>query len=263
MINKTLSSVLKLLILTDPSLFFKEFNRRIFGKEYNYKGLLIRNLGDFLALKGLLSSSDLWEYNITHNKTILLKNKKYNIYFEIPIDKLHILSILLNENTLELEIYNIKDTEIKNKRILDVGSHIGDTTLGFYIKGAKNIVAYEPIYHEYLIHNLQINNAKNIKVFPYGVWSEDYEIIYANKKIKLVSWETVLSEEYDLAKVDCEGGEWGLLAVQDSLLRNVNIWVVEIHGPSIYLVEKFKKAGFKAKLLSNPQNFVEIWRFEL
>ena len=83
-------------------------------------------------------------------------------------------------------------------------------------------------------------------------------------KRKIVSWKKALKEKFDLAKVDCEGCEEGLLYVNNKLLQKVPVWIIEIHGSRLRkkIIEKFKDAGFKEKLIfiHNLENY--IYRFE-
>jgi hypothetical protein len=54
-------------------------------------------------------------------------------------------------------------------------------------------------------------------------------------------------EKFDIAKVDCEGCENGLLSLTDDYIRKIPKWVIECHSSETFrqLVEKFLRAGFR------------------
>jgi hypothetical protein len=54
-------------------------------------------------------------------------------------------------------------------------------------------------------------------------------------------------EKFDIAKVDCEGCENGLLSLPDDYIRKIPKWVIECHSSETLreLGEKFLRAGFR------------------
>jgi len=105
---------------------------------------------------------------------------------------------------------------------------------------------------------------KKIKVLKKAVWEKDGEIIFrvdknslgkkdfgmipGSKEILLesVSWNRILKKRWDIAKVDCEGGEKFLLKEKNETLRKIPSWIIETHNLKIKkrVIQKFKSAGF-------------------
>ena len=70
--------------------------------------------------------------------------------------------------------------------------------------------------------------------------------VNCSREGKSVSWAEVLEEKFEVAKVDCEGCEEGLLKLADDYIRKVPKWVIECHSQQTLrlLGEKFLRAGF-------------------
>ena len=61
----------------------------------------------------------------------------------------------------------------RNNTFIDVGGHIGTTSLP-YSRLFKNVIAYEPNIESYnfFVKNLELNNNSNIKVYNKGVYNK-------------------------------------------------------------------------------------------
>ena len=175
------------------------------------------------------------------------------------------------ESSLDLYEYKLDEKEIKNKKILDIGGYI-DTPLVFSKMGAREVITFEPLYHKLLLKNLKINKIKNVIVKPYYVFSSECKQLkewLKDKKLKklkgkIISWEDVLKEKFDLTKVDCEGCEEGLLYVDKDLLRKIPVWIIEVHGNKLRkkIIEKFRSAGFRERLINVHDYEAISYRFE-
>jgi len=254
--------------LFSPKLFFLEVRRRLFGKNYKFIFNIDSNAAFYFLYYFYVVKNKRYEIRkyksgyILIDKKLNLKIFSNNFFDFIPI---------VVENSLDLYEYKLNKKEIKNKRILDIGGYI-DTPLTFSKMWAKKVVVYEPIYQKLLLKNLKLNKIKNVIVKPYYVYSSESKELkewlkyrkLKKLKRKIVSWKKALKEKFDLAKVDCEGCEEGLLYVNNKLLQKVPVWIIEIHGSRLRkkIIEKFKDAGFKEKLIfiHNLENY--IYRFE-
>jgi len=125
---------------------------------------------------------------------------------------------------------------------LDVGGYLGETAFLFHKWGAAHLTVYEPdpLLARFVEQNLKLNRVNfNFRPSFVGVCCSE----------KSVDWNTVLSEKFDIAKVDREGCEVFLLDVADEVLAKVPEWVIECHRPAVLhkLGRKFSKAGFSVR----------------
>jgi hypothetical protein len=247
--------------LISPSLFLKELLRRKLKRNYYYNHLYIDEWNKFYLLFLLLKRKKEFSYEVKNNSFYLL-DKKHNLKFYAPLEGFGIYLTMVAENTLELEFYKLTNIEIESKRILDVGAFIGDTALGFVLKGAKKVIGYEPYFYKIAWRNLKINKVKDVEIRPYAVCGRKREMS-KSCKLRIKYWSSVVKENFDIAKVDCEGCEYGLLEVNERILRKIPLWVVEIHGNPTPLIKKFRKAGFREKEIKRLKAQVSIWRFEI
>ncbi|MEM0478192.1 MAG: hypothetical protein QXN77_07320 [Candidatus Caldarchaeum sp.] len=138
------------------------------------------------------------------------------------------------------ELYRAFD--LRGKRVLDVGGYLGETAYLFHKWGAAHVTVYEPdpTLGKFVELNLRINRVNG-----------GFRPLFVDAccSSKSVDWNTVLSEKFDIAKVDCEGCEVFLLDVADEVLAKVPEWVIECHSPAVLhkLGRKFSKAGFSVR----------------
>lgn len=196
-----------------------------------------------------------------NNGMFYYKNRKNNRIFKIPFEKNNMFS----EDFQKIYgIFNYKD-----KRVLDIGAYIGDTAYFLLSKGARYVESYEPLDENIkLIENNHKEDIKSekLKVFNYAIGGKTgNKTFYVNKKsvgqkdfgivegnhaviVKVISWEDVLKNgEYDIAKVDCEGGEEYLKYCSNELIRKIPLWAIETHSFEIHEIikKKFDSAGFQ------------------
>jgi len=223
------------IFLFSPKLFFLEVRRRLFGKNYEFLGVNISSNAafDFLYYFYVVKNT---RYEIRKYKNgYFLIDKKLNL--KIFSDNFFDIISLLPENSLDLHEYKLDKKEIKCKKILDIGGYI-DTPIAFSKMGARKVITYEPIYYRVLLKNLKLNRMKNVIVKPHYIYSSECKKLEEflkglkewskNKKLKklkrkIVSWKEVLKEKFDIAKVDCEGCEEGLLYIDNKLLQKIPI----------------------------------------
>lgn len=146
--------------------------------------------------------------------------------------------------------------EIEPKNIVDIGAHIGLTTLYFaQIYSEARIVAYEPDENNFKIleKNIIQNSLQNIEInnLAVGVSSGDLKLqlpIYPDewrsgvgimeggwrgvlhtkpKIVSAISIREILREKIDLLKIDIEGMEYEVLEAAD--LKKIENLIVEAH----------------------------------
>ncbi|MEM4158487.1 MAG: FkbM family methyltransferase [Candidatus Anstonellaceae archaeon] len=193
------------------------------------------------------------------------------------------------------EIEGEYPADFKEKRVLDVGGHNGDTAMYFLDRGAQFVDIYEPVELniEIMKMNLQQYPAKRYRINKLAVGDREGEIKiktteiegsgkfglklsnFLNKLFKIeskeykfscISFTKILKENnYDVAKIDCEGCEEFLVRVEDELIRKVPVWLIETHSKEIEkkILEKFQKNKFKITLIKRFADRFRVYKFEL
>lgn len=186
-------------------------------------------------------------------------------FFRIRNDKVQLAgSAGMLYSVLELET-GVYDCDCRGKTILDIGGFQGESAVFFSTIGASKIVIYEPVpdHYEAIRGNLSANHV-NAEVHMEGVGDSDrtQTILYdkaslgfgilgkGNREleIRIRDISKVIKESgADIAKFDCEGAEESLLNVPAETLRKIELYLIEVHTPTIRrdIIKKFKGSGFK------------------
>ncbi len=163
-----------------------------------------------------------------------------NMRFHVP----NINAVIVLKETFLEDAYGFFDVD--NCVVLDIGAYIGDTAVYFARRGAKKIIAYEPIstFAAMAKENALLNGyAEKIAVVNAGIGAEDGFLQVNDKyQVKQVSIKSALDMVgyVDLLKMDCEGVEWDIMtkSVSEGLLDNIGKIVMEVHG---FHPERMKK----------------------
>lgn len=187
-------------------------------------------------------------------------------------------------HTLKREIWGSHQyyIELDNEspRILDLGSHIGLSTLYFKtLFPASEIDSYEPHPDSFrlLKENLEWNNIQGVTIHNEAAsvgessltlhvnedntwrstvsihpmaWNESQHTIPMT--FRATPFRQIISAPYDLVKMDVEGYEYELIKSVKNELNNCKHWLIEIHGRGHYdvreLIAIFEKQGFTTRL---------------
>jgi FkbM family methyltransferase len=185
--------------------------------------------------------------------------------------------------------------DYKGNVAVDVGAHVGDSAIYFALKGASAIYALEPYHYScnMAIRNIYdaglekkitlLNAALAAKTGTVRIDPEFQNTVGSNvrdfpdgKEIPLFTLNDLV-KKYDLKdavlKLDCEGGEYSLLACDTDTLRAFNEIVIEYHYGYRNLKKKLEEAGFRIQVQpphynhspshTNPhelQGFMYAWR---
>ena len=154
-----------------------------------------------------------------------------------------------------------KSIPAKNSTVIDVGANIGDSSIYFALKGAKKVIAIEPVLANYqcLKKNVKLNDLKNIEFKMVGVAGERDKItidvnmlsngamVKSNKgqEIEMITLEDVVNEyniESGILKLDCEGYEHEIIMFSspDILLKFKYIFT-ELHFKTIKPINEIKQ----------------------
>lgn len=255
--------------------------RRLMGRPYRLGGLLISDHRAFRALRAV----SLRGYGIRISDGALLVETPWAL-LSAPIDErgLHIDLLAVLSEDLE-GMYGALDVD--GRVVLDIGAYMGETTLLFLWRGARRVVAFEPVrdYFEILKSNIELNGAgEAVDAFNRGVWRRHGPIQLEKRGVATGLWVPAegkgnasealsLGEALsipgtsDLAvKMDCEGCEYSLLVEPCNTLTRATQYVVEIHGSPTILIDKMNECGYRAELvrvLHKPGDLVplSIWSF--
>ena len=65
--------------------------------------------------------------------------------------------------------------DVKGKRVLDIGASIGDTAVYFALRGAREVVAFEPypFPYQFALRNVEANGLRNVRVINAGIAGSD------------------------------------------------------------------------------------------
>jgi len=165
--------------------------------------------------------------------------------------------------------------DVKGKRVLDVGASIGDTAVYFALRGARQVVAFEPypFPYSYALKNVEANGLKNVKVVNAGVSGRDGTVSVTKGEtttrsdlkasdepgaveVPVYSLDRVLEEygPFDAMKMDCEGCEYDAIASSKGIGEIKQIQI-EYHYEPVRLLEALKNAGLEAKA-TKPKKFL-------
>lgn len=152
----------------------------------------------------------------------------------------------------------IKELYIENTNMVDIGAHIGTSSLimSKYISANSFIYAFEPVYYNITDLNICKNNLQDkIKIFPIGL---------SNKKEQLESGllDFSLSANYGYTRIDTlriadENSKYIIFVdtLDNMNLENVSFIKIDVEGSELKVLEGAKETIMKY----NPTIFVELW----
>jgi hypothetical protein len=169
-----------------------------------------------------IEKSDADSYVVKHGETSLL------------LTDWHVGDIICQWK--QWEKYYLPEFSLEGKTVLDVGAGCGETAYFYFLHGAKRVIAVEvdPVQLELLKGNAELNG-----------WNDDGHQL--NIIPRAFEVEDLRREKFDFAKIDIEGGEADLLALDEIDFP----MVLEAHGA--YLRDKLaQKFGLSLLVKSLP-----------
>jgi len=187
-----------------------------------------------------------------------------------------LIEFLLNDKIVTLQgwlygnpgdLGSYKWLDVKEKRVLDVGASIGDTAVYFALRGAREVVAFEPypFPYSFALKNVEVNGLMNVRIINAGIYSHDstvkvtmgktadYYVLKTSDEpnavqVPLYSLDRVLQEygPFDVMKIDCEGCEYDAILNSKKIVDLKQIQI-EYHYGFERLVAKLRSAGFEVK----------------
>jgi len=132
--------------------------------------------------------------------------------------------------------------DYKDKVVLDIGCHIGDSTSYFLRRGAKEVVAVD----------------KDITEISKNYTNSDFiKIVQCEIKCGYDLFFLITRYVPNIVKLDCEGAEKYLLDVDDIIIQIPKAYTMEIHKKCGVTPEQFKeffeKNEFEVELIFDPK----------
>lgn len=208
-----------------------------------------------------------------YNDDFFLVEIRNNVKFLIRKRYLSDIGIL-EENFIKNQ-YATLYPYLKDATVLDIGGYIGDSSILFCLKGAKQVYTYEPhpeLYNMALL-NIRLNKLESkIIAENYGVGQQEtvryikedqsygataaFGLIECPKgkklMIKIKPLQKIIENinRIDVLKMDCEGAEFdAILSCPHRYLKKTKVMLIEYHSNPLTLIDYLKKAQFEVKII--------------
>jgi FkbM family methyltransferase len=250
---------------------------RMVRKKYPIEAILrngyhvtLRDYIETVALTNFLSMAknhrNEVKYDIKENKTTLLSlpygnnNSKITLYGSVT-----------NSEALGVFLGNIyENLPVVGKTVIDIGANIADSSIYFAVRGAKKVIALEPIPENYEMakRNIESNNLSDkitlllagcaanqgfvtISPFDKGWLGSSVKNSSQGLKVPLLTLGDILKQnnlqngELNILKMDCEGCEYeSLLSANRDVIRSFSYIQIEYHNGYKDLKYKLEENGF-------------------
>lgn len=162
--------------------------------------------------------------------------------------------------------------DVKGRDVFDVGAFVADSVVYFVWKGARRVIAFEPVPASFAValENLRLNAITNVEIFNEAIGPAEARLILAQnmpgdsgfsaaswqnesvgerKTIRVRSLASMVEDfkpNHAVLKLDCQGDEYAiLLNVERELLLPFDQIILEYHrlGPDLIL-ERLNSVGF-------------------
>jgi len=239
--------------------------------------VILKN-GDKISLNNLyqlvfLAMDDAWRYCRINEDQLIISKNNIEVKFIDWENNGDIHSVFINESYSRLPV--------DNKIVVDVGASIGDSSIYFSLRGAKQVIALEPAPKNYFAAktNIELNKLSNIILLLAGcsgkdtIKSIDPEIAsngpftesVNGTKVPMITLDEIIHRykiDSAVLKLDCEGYEYDIiLNTNNETLRKFNHIFLEYHVKNknkiFELGKKLESAGFQVKI-GSPQNRSKI-----
>jgi len=166
------------------------------------------------------------------------------------------------------------DIPVFEKTVVDIGSNIGDSSIFFSLRGAKQVIGFEPfpknynlsiqnINENYLSQRISINlagcSSKNttITIDPHFDSTAGTHLTHFSKgvKVPLFTLDEIIKKfkvpEDSILKIDCEGCEYDIIYESSTeTLKHFSYIKIEYHYGYKNLEKKLRNSGFQVKVSS-------------
>lgn len=199
-----------------------------------------------------------FQYYNDHNSIIFIYRGK----------ELRFCNVCDNGSIGDVFVHNeLENLSVENKKVLDIGANIGDSSIFFALNGAKEVIAIEPFpaSFETLVKNIDENGFQDL-ITPrnYAVSCQRGSISlsrsilnsvstmakdqFEGESIKTLTVKDIV-EEFSLSsfvlKIDCEGCEYEVIeSIEGLLWKEILEIFIEYHDTSRNIPSILRKNGF-------------------
>jgi hypothetical protein len=141
--------------------------------------------------------------------------------------------------------------DVNGRIVIDVGASMGDTSIYFATRGAKEVYAFEPDIEEFELatENIALNKIDKIKIYNDGIGPNRVSL---GQLLEQLPYPVLL-------KIDCEGCEFEAIeSLSAQSFEKLERLVIEYHGTPHQIQEKLSQFGFKVKVFSPWTHMEEI-----
>ncbi len=166
------------------------------------------------------------------------------------------------------------DIPVYEKTVIDIGSNIGDSSIFFSLRGAKQVIGFEPFPKNYnlSIQNVNENNlsqkiltnlagcsSKNttITIDPHFNSTAGTRLANFSKgvKVPIFTLDEIIKKfqvpKNSILKIDCEGCEYDIIYESSpETLKHFSYMKIEYHYGYKNLEKKLRNSGFQVKVSS-------------
>ena len=253
---------------------FQSFNR--YRKTFkNYLDVIRKFRRNELQIKCVMRNGDIKTLNkfqiilFTRNVEKYCKFNKEILSIKIrDLPEIKMIDWENNGDFFSTALYDdeYQSIDISNKEIIDIGANNGDSSIYFAMRGARNVIALEPLpsNDESVKKNVELNKLSNIinpimaglggkksafKI-PLNLKGQSYSADNSDDGISvpIMTLEDVLEiSKYDdrILTLDCEGCEYDtFLSASKNTLQKFNQIIISYHFGYKNIVEKLRSLGF-------------------
>jgi FkbM family methyltransferase len=166
------------------------------------------------------------------------------------------------------------DIPVYEKMVIDIGSNIGDSSIFFSLRGAKQVIGFEPFPKNYnlSIQNVNENNlsqkilinlagcsSKNttITIDPDFNSTAGTQLTHFSKgvKVPIFTLDEIIKKfqvpKNSILKIDCEGCEYDIVYESSTeTLKHFSYIKIEYHNGYKNLEKKLRNSGFEVNISS-------------
>lgn len=259
-----------------------------FKNSYSVLTHMIKNSYPVLGKLSNLKKINLLSYNYIH---FIVNSKKVSeIKYNFDEDSVTIPIIQFNSlSSKKIKFFggisngdiingicsgDYNDIPVNDKTVVDIGSNIGDSSIYFSLRGANQVIGFEPFPRNYnfSIQNINENNlsqkifinlagcsSKNstITIDPNFNSTAGTSLTHFSKgvKVPLFTLEEIIKKfqipKDSILKIDCEGCEYDIIfESSEKILKHFSYIKIEYHYGYKKLEKKLKKSGFDVEISS-------------